>query len=397
MLKQLKYFQSVVRLNSFSEAAAENFISQSAISQQVQALERELGFRLLERKKRTFTLTPAGEYFYQKSLILTADYERMCSEAAKIAKGSQTCLRIGYLRCYTGSEFHRALELFSEKHPDVDVSVAYGNHEELYAMLRSETVDLVLNDQRRAFSDEYVNLLLTTCESYVELSARSPLSQLSQISSSELKNTPCILVASAAQRETEQEYYQNVVGLQSEFLYAENMEEARLMVIGHKGFLPIEGRPVLATMGPRWCGFLWCAAETRSCEITAHSGKRLLRLLCRGVRPAAESTVYSVNYHFTKSTVPVLWGRCFSYQFYLFKRPKTEIDYRSPTGYNMDQGGIKMKKLLIVYYSWSNGNTERIAKALQRVAGGDLLQIDTARPYSGSYSGAWAMSVSALL
>lgn len=44
MLKQLKYFQSVVRLGSFSAAAGENFISQSAISQQVQSLERELGF-----------------------------------------------------------------------------------------------------------------------------------------------------------------------------------------------------------------------------------------------------------------------------------------------------------------------------------------------------------------
>ena len=44
-----------------------------------------------------------------------------------------------------------------------------------------------------------------------------------------------------------------------------------------------------------------------------------------------------------------------------------------------------MKKLLIVYYSWSNGNTERVAKTLQRVAGGDLLKIDTAAPYSGSY------------
>ena len=120
MLKQLKYFQSVVRLNSFSEAAEENFISanfisQSAISQQIQALERELGFQLLERKNRTFALTPAGEYFYQKSLILTADYERMCSEAAKIAKGDQASLKIGYLRCYTGGELHRALELFSEK------------------------------------------------------------------------------------------------------------------------------------------------------------------------------------------------------------------------------------------------------------------------------------------
>ena len=45
-----------------------------------------------------------------------------------------------------------------------------------------------------------------------------------------------------------------------------------------------------------------------------------------------------------------------------------------------------MKKLLIVYYSWSNGNTGRVAKLLQSTAGGDLLRIDTAVPYSGSYS-----------
>lgn len=80
MLKQLRYFQSVVRLNSFSEAAEKNFISQSAISQQIQALERELGFPLLKRKNRTFALMPAGKYVYQKSLLLTADYERMRSE-----------------------------------------------------------------------------------------------------------------------------------------------------------------------------------------------------------------------------------------------------------------------------------------------------------------------------
>lgn len=51
----------------------------------------------------------------------------------------------------------------------------------------------------------------------------------------------------------------------------------------------------------------------------------------------------------------------------------------------MDIGVKKMKKLLTVYYSWSNGNTERIAKLLQKSAGGDILRIDTAVPYSGSY------------
>ena len=96
MLKQLKYFQSVVRLGSFSAVAEENFISQSAISQQVQSLERELGFALLVRKNRSFSLTPAGEYFYRKSLLLTADCDRMCGEAAS--------LKIGYLRTYAGGE-----------------------------------------------------------------------------------------------------------------------------------------------------------------------------------------------------------------------------------------------------------------------------------------------------
>lgn len=52
---------------------------------------------------------------------------------------------------------------------------------------------------------------------------------------------PCILVASETQRETEQEYYRDVVGFCGEFLYAENLKEARLMVIGRKGFLPVEG------------------------------------------------------------------------------------------------------------------------------------------------------------
>ena len=75
--------QLIVCVNLLDEA------EKMQIEIDLHALERELGFSLLERKNRSFTLTPAGEYFYRKSLILTADYERMCSEAAKIAKGNK--------------------------------------------------------------------------------------------------------------------------------------------------------------------------------------------------------------------------------------------------------------------------------------------------------------------
>lgn len=241
MIRQIRYYQAVVRNNSFSEAAEECHISQSAISQQIQTLERELGFDLLERKNRKFTLTPAGEYFYKKSLVLIADYERMCQEAAKLSNDEKATLKIGYLRCYSGQEFHLALGEFSAKYPDVLVKIEYGNHEELYELLRTGEVDLVLNDQRRAFSEEYVNLILTVGSEYIEISNRNPIVALPSITPQELKNVPCILVASKEQRKTEQEYYQGVVGFQGDFLYAENLEEARLMVIGGQGFMPVEG------------------------------------------------------------------------------------------------------------------------------------------------------------
>ena len=250
MMRQIKYFQTVVRNNSFSEAAQECHISQSAISQQIQALERELGFQLLERKNRKFALTCAGEYFYKKSLILIADYERICREAARLSGHDKTVLTIGYLRCYSGQEFHLALEEFSSKYPDVLVKIEYGNHEELYGLLRTGGVDLVLNDQRRAFSDEYINLVLTVGNEYIEISARNPIAERSSITPQELKEIPCVLVSSKEQRENEREYYQGVVGFQSDFLYAENLEEARLMVIGGQGFMPVEGVRQADSFGP---------------------------------------------------------------------------------------------------------------------------------------------------
>ncbi|MCM1123956.1 MAG: LysR family transcriptional regulator [Eubacterium sp.] len=249
MLRQIKYFQAVVKNNSFSEAAAECNISQSAISQQMKSLEQELGIELLERKNRKFTLTPAGEHFYKKSLVLVADFEQMCRETNRIAHKENEGLKIGYLRCYSGQEFQIALDLFAEKYPDIPVEIYYGNHDELYDMLRKGIVDIVFNDQRRAFSDEYVNMLLTTSESYIEIAARNPLAGLDRITVQELKNIPCILVSSEAEKAKEQEFYRNVIGFQGEIIFADNMETARISVIGGKGFMPSEGTPIAGSLG----------------------------------------------------------------------------------------------------------------------------------------------------
>lgn len=253
MLRQIKYFQAVVRNNSFSEAAEECHISQSAISQQIKALENELGFQLLERNNRKFILTPAGEHFYKKSLILISDYERICRESEKIAFGKGIVFKIGYLRNHSSREVHLALKGFSEKYPQITVQVLYGNHEELFTLLRNGGADLVLNDQRRAFSDEYVNMILSTNHMYIEISVRNTIAELRSVTAEELKDIPCILVASKEQREIEREYFQTVIGFQGDFLYAENLEEARLLVISGQGFMPVESNDQFMNFGNSLC------------------------------------------------------------------------------------------------------------------------------------------------
>ena len=64
-IRQVEYFLSIVKTGSFSEAADEHFISQSSLSKNIIALEKELGVSLFDRSKRKVFLTDAGEVFLE--------------------------------------------------------------------------------------------------------------------------------------------------------------------------------------------------------------------------------------------------------------------------------------------------------------------------------------------
>ena len=183
LLKQMEYFQAVVECGNFYRAAEKCYISQSAISQQIKKLESELGVQLLDRHNHTFSLTPAGEHFYRKS------------------QNDHVTLHFGYYKGYYGNELTEAVSIFSQKYPAVEIHITAGSHEELYEALENNTVDLVLSDQRRAFSGMYNNLILS--ESRIEISTRNPLGKLKQIEIDDLKNTPCILVTNETLQEEE--------------------------------------------------------------------------------------------------------------------------------------------------------------------------------------------------
>ena len=240
LLRQIEYFQSVIENGNFYEAAEQCHVSQSAISQQIKKLEDELDVKLLDRHNRTFSLTPAGEHFYRKSLVITGDIAHMIRETKRIAANDNKVLKIGYYKGYNGNELSEAISLFSEKYPAIDVQVIVGSHEELYHAMENGKVDLALNDQRRAFSSAYNNIVLAESSLYIEVSAKNPLSKLPSLEATDLKNIPCILVMNQSGQKEEQEYYETIIGLRGEFLFADTMQEARLKIVTGQGYLPVD-------------------------------------------------------------------------------------------------------------------------------------------------------------
>ena len=136
LLRQMKYFAAVVDCHSFTEAAERCYISQSAISQQIRSLEKELGVELIARENRRFTVTPAGQYFYSHCKAILEQVDELARETRRIGLDDELPLRIGYLRCYSGLELHQAIAEFSRVHPEVAINIVTGTHEELYDLIR---------------------------------------------------------------------------------------------------------------------------------------------------------------------------------------------------------------------------------------------------------------------
>lgn len=123
LLRQLEYFVAVVECNSFTEAAERCFISQSEISQQISALEKELGVQLIKRENLKFSLTAAGEYFYKSGRAILSDVNAMKNETVRIGSDDELHLNLGYLAGYDGFELPETIMEFSKIYPEVIVTV----------------------------------------------------------------------------------------------------------------------------------------------------------------------------------------------------------------------------------------------------------------------------------
>src|SRR5258708_21318915 len=96
-LHQWRYFVAVAERLHFAEAAEFVQVSKQGLSQQIKALEEEVGVILLKRNKRTVALTEAGKYFLEEAKLTLEHAERAKIVAQKVARGKLGTIRIGYV------------------------------------------------------------------------------------------------------------------------------------------------------------------------------------------------------------------------------------------------------------------------------------------------------------
>ncbi len=140
-LRHLRYFVMLASKRHFTQAAEELAIAQPALSQQIQALEHELGVRLFERTSRSIRLTAAGETLLTLAERILADAEHIQIEMQAFAKLKRGRLRIGLLQSLGTYWLAGLLARFHTQYEGIEI------------VLHEEVTDILLEQLERGVLD----------------------------------------------------------------------------------------------------------------------------------------------------------------------------------------------------------------------------------------------------
>lgn len=142
-LNQLRYFVSVASCRSFTQAAQCHFLTQTAITQQIKALEEQLGLQLIDRRKRPVELTAAGEVFYREAKAILARVDDAVAKAQEAATGAVGMIRIGYEKGYERSDLSDRLRDFHHAYPNIMFTCIREDTDALSAKLLTDELDVI--------------------------------------------------------------------------------------------------------------------------------------------------------------------------------------------------------------------------------------------------------------
>ena len=143
-IETLKVFCDVVETHSFSAAASQNYVTQSAVSQQVRMLEDRYGRRLLERTRGNVQLTPAGQCFYEASREIVARFTSMEQQIQALSNAVAGTLRVATVHSIGLYGLSSPLRQYLKQYPDVQLHLSYSVANKIYEDVVQGAIDIGL-------------------------------------------------------------------------------------------------------------------------------------------------------------------------------------------------------------------------------------------------------------
>lgn len=189
-INQLKYFTAVAEYKSFTKAANQYYLSQTAITQQIHALEEQMDVVLIDRSKRPIALTPAGKVFLIEAKAILERLNTAMSKVHEASTGLVGTLRIGYTKGYERSNLSNTLRNFHLEYPNILITCYRSDTDMLAAGLFNNDYDIIFTwDSTNILQEENVEYkLMELAPLSVALYNAHPLAQRSSLSRRELKN-----------------------------------------------------------------------------------------------------------------------------------------------------------------------------------------------------------------
>jgi DNA-binding transcriptional LysR family regulator len=192
-LRQLRYFVAVAEELHFRRAAAALHISQPPLSQQIAALERELGCRLLERTRRRVELTPAGAAFLRDARAMLAELDVAVATARAIDSGQTGVLRVNFVGSALLSILPGTVQRFRRARPGVEIELRERSTVEQLRALGSGVVDVGLVRPPIDVDAQLRAEVVTRERTIAAISAGHPLAALRRIPLRRLAAEPLVL------------------------------------------------------------------------------------------------------------------------------------------------------------------------------------------------------------
>lgn len=197
-LQQLMSFISVAQTKNFSTSAKLLYLSQPTLSNQIKALEKEIGYELFSRLNNGIVLTEAGEVFLEEAQYIIAHYEKIKKKLYTIKKRKDEILQIGYTDSFELKSIMPFLTKLKENRENIQLDLRIGERMTLLHALKDNELDLVVTyslEQEKETSFQFCTLFSTkTNKLLLAMPKNHPLASLKSCTLLDIKENDVLWI-----------------------------------------------------------------------------------------------------------------------------------------------------------------------------------------------------------